>query len=130
MIYTITISLLIEKPFYLLRPQSFSFQIVSKVYRYFMSQGWGFQTLCFVPRGGFLYTVIFLGEGFLLPSSCVPGVCPGGRGGGLDEIDTCISHRHGKSDMARPTSVDQVIHASLKCAEFFKLQSSYGSKQF
>ena len=30
MMYTITISLLIEKPFYLLRPQSFSFQIVSE----------------------------------------------------------------------------------------------------
>ena len=36
-------------------------------------------------------------------------------GGGLDEIDTCISHCHVKSDMARPKSVDQVIHASLKC---------------
>ena len=30
MIYTIIISLLIEKPFYLLRPQSFSFQIASE----------------------------------------------------------------------------------------------------
>ena len=32
MIYTITISLLIEKPFHLLRPQNFSFQIVLRVY--------------------------------------------------------------------------------------------------
>ena len=132
MIYTITISLLIEKPFYLLRPQSFSFQIVSRVYRYiyryFMSQGWGFRPR-FVPRGGggLLYTMIVPGEGFLLPSSRVPGACPGR---GLDEIDTCMSHRQRKSDMARPTSVDQVIHASLKCVEFFQLQSSNGSKPF
>ena len=59
--------------------------------------------------------------------SC-PGVCLGG-GGGLDETDTCVSHHHVKSDMARPTSVDQVIHASLKCVEFFQSQSSYGSKR-
>ena len=32
----------------------------------------------------------------------------------MDEIDTCISHRHVKSDKVRPTLVDQVIHASLK----------------
>ena len=42
-----------------------------------------------VPRGGFLYTMIVLGGGFLLPSSRVPGVCPG-VGMVLDEIDTCI----------------------------------------
>ena len=37
-----------------------------------------------VPRGG-LYTMVVLGEGFLLPSSRVPG-------GGIvmDEIDACI----------------------------------------
>ena len=29
------------------------------------------------------------------------------------EIDTCIFHRHVKSDIARPTSVEQVIHSSL-----------------
>ena len=39
----------------------------------------------------------------------------------MDEIDTYISHRHVKSDMARPTSVDQAIHASLKCEEFFSI---------
>ena len=65
-------------------------------------------------------------EGFLLSSSRAPGVCPGG----LDEIDTCMSHCHGKSDMARPTSIDQVIHANLKCVKFFQLRSSYGSKRF
>ena len=45
--------------------------------------------------------------------------CPGFVRGGLDEIDTCISHRHVKSDIARPTSVDQVIHASLKMCRIF-----------
>ena len=39
------------------------------------------------------------------------GVLEGGER--LDEIDTCICHRHVKSDIARPTSVDQVNHASL-----------------
>ena len=41
-------------------------------------------TLCFVPRERVLYTMIVQGGGFLPPSSCVPGVCPGevgGRGG-------------------------------------------------
>ena len=48
MIYTIIISLLIEKLFYLLRPQNFSFQIGSEFidtfvkFSNFMSQGWGF----------------------------------------------------------------------------------------
>ena len=37
-------------------------------------------TPCAVPRGGFLYTMIVLGGGFLLPSSRVPRVCPGGGG--------------------------------------------------
>ena len=41
-----------------------------------------------VPRGGFLYTMIVAGGGFLLPSSRVPGVCPGGMV--MDETDTCI----------------------------------------
>ena len=43
---------------------------------------------------------------FALFKSC-PGFVRGG--GGLDEIDTCISHLHVKSDIARPTSIDQVI---------------------
>ena len=47
-------------------------------------------------------------EGFLLPSSRAQGLSGGGGGGGegLDEIDTCMSHRHIKSDIVRPTSVD------------------------
>ena len=45
--------------------------------------------------------------------------CPGFVGGGLHEIDTCISHRHVKSDIVRPTSVDQIIHASLKMCRIF-----------
>ena len=38
----------------------------------------GLLTPCFVPGEGFLYTIIVPGGGFLLPSSRVPGVCPGG----------------------------------------------------
>ena len=49
----------------------------------------GLLTPCLVPGEGFLYTIIVPGGGFLLPSSRVPGVCPGG-GMVLDEIDTCI----------------------------------------
>ena len=33
----------------------------------------GLLTHCFVPRGGFLYTMIVPGGGFMLPSSRVPG---------------------------------------------------------
>ena len=44
--------------------------------------GVGLLTPFSVPRGGFLYTMIVPGGGFLLPSSCVPGVCPGGDGYG------------------------------------------------
>ena len=43
-------------------------------------------TPCSVPRGGFSYTMIVPGGEFLLPSSRVPRVCPGGMA--LDEIDT------------------------------------------
>ena len=56
MIYTIIISLLIEKPFYLLRPQSFLFQIMSEFmdtfvkFSDFMSQGGAFDCL-FCPEG-------------------------------------------------------------------------------
>ena len=51
----------------------------------------GLLTPYFVPRGGFLYTMIVPGGVFLLPSSRVRGVCPGGGGMVLDEIDTCIT---------------------------------------
>ena len=64
--------------------------------------------------------MIVPGEGFLLPSSRDQGLSGGGAGG-LDEIDTYICHRHVKSDIARPTSVDQVIHASLKMCRIFSI---------
>ena len=67
--HTLIISLLIEKPLYLLRLQSFSFQIVSEFIDIFVK---------------------FSGGGFLLSSSRVPGVCPGGWMV-LDETDTCIN---------------------------------------
>ena len=51
----------------------------------------GLLTPSFVPRGGILYTMIVPGGGFLLPSSRVPGVCAGGGGMVMDEIDTCIT---------------------------------------
>ena len=50
----------------------------------------GLLTLCSVPRGRFLYTLIVSGGEFLLPSSRVPGVCLGRMV--MDEIDTCIIH--------------------------------------
>ena len=87
MIYTVIISLLIEKPFYLLRPQSFSFQIVSEFTDTFVK----FLTLCpggesfnslFCPEGrAFVHNDCARG-GFWLPSSHVPGVCPRGDGFG------------------------------------------------
>ena len=50
----------------------------------------GLLTPCSVSSGGFLYTMIVPGGGFLLPSSRVPGVCHRGGGVVFDEIDTCI----------------------------------------
>ena len=78
----------------MLRPQNFSFQIVSEFIDTFVKfltlcPGVGPLTPCLVPEGGFLYTVIVQGGGFLPPSSRVPGVCPGG----LHEIDNCIRIR-------------------------------------
>ena len=73
MIYTLIISLLIEKRFYLLRLQTFLFQIVSEFidifvkFSNFMSRGVGLLTPFSVPRGGFLCTMI------------VPGVGGGGK---------------------------------------------------
>ena len=92
MIYNLIISLLIEKPFYLLRPQSFSFQIVSEFIDTFVN----FLTLC--PGGG-AFDFLFCPEGRVF----VQNGCPGGegfcslqvvsRGGGmvLDETNTCIN---------------------------------------
>ena len=66
--------------------------------------------------------MIVPGEGLLLSSSRAQGLSRGG--GGLDEIDTYICHRHVKSDIARPTSVDQVIHASLKMCGIFSITNA------
>ena len=65
--------------------------------------------------------MIIPGERFLLPSSRAQGLFGGGGGGKLDEIDTCVCHRYVKSDIARPTSVDQVNHASLKMCRTFSI---------
>ena len=72
MIYTVIVSLLIEKPFYLLSPQSFSFQIVSEFIDIFVKlfnfipyvPGVGLLTPCSVPMGAFLYTMISQGRVF------------------------------------------------------------------
>ena len=90
MIYTTLISLLIERPFYLLRPQSFSFQRVSEFidmcvkFSTFMSRGWGFDSL-FCPEGRVFVRNDCPGGRVLLPSSRVRG--------GLVEIDPCIKYR-------------------------------------
>ena len=85
--YTLKISPLIEKPFHLLRPQSFSFQMVLDIFVKFSNfvPGVGLLTPCSVPRGGFLYTMIVPGEGF-----CSFQVVSWG-GMVMDEIDTCIT---------------------------------------
>ena len=78
MIYTLIISLLTEKPFHLLRPQSFSFQIVSEFIDIFvkfsnlMSRRGAFDSL-FCPEGRVFVHNDCPGGGFLLPSSRVPG---------------------------------------------------------
>ena len=83
MIYTIIISLLIEKLFYLLRPQSFSFQIVSEFidtfvkFSNFMSRGGVFDSL-FCPEGRVFVYSDCPGEGFAPFKSCPWGLCGGG----------------------------------------------------
>ena len=67
MIYTLIISLLIEKPFYLLSPQSFSFQIVSEFIDIFVKF-----SLC--PGDG-AFDSLFCPEGRVF----VHNDCPGGR---------------------------------------------------
>ena len=89
MIYTLTISLLIEKPFCLLRPQSFSFQIVSEFidifvkFSNFMSRGGAFDSLLCAIGRIFVHNDCPQGRNFA-PSSSVPG------GMDLNETDTCI----------------------------------------
>ena len=88
MIYTLIISLLIEKTFLFVETPKHFISNSVRVYRYIWEiftlyvSGMGLLTPCFVPRGGFLYTMIVTGEGFCSPSSRVPGVCPRGDGFG------------------------------------------------
>ena len=86
MIYTVIVSLLIEKPFYLLSPQSFSFQIVSEFIDIFVKlsnfipyvPGVGLLIFCSVPMGAFLYTMIVPGEGFCSLQVVYQGFVPAG----------------------------------------------------
>ena len=93
--YTIIISLLIEKPFYLLRPQSFSFQIVSEFidtfvkFSNFMSQGWGFWLPVLSLGEGSCTQWLSQGEGFCSLQVVSRGFVPE-EGMVLDETDTCI----------------------------------------
>ena len=90
MIYTVIVSLLIEKPFYLLSPQSFSFRIVSEFIDIFVKlsnfipyvPGVGLLTPCSVPMGALLYTMIVPGEVFASFKLCTRGLSCGGGGGG------------------------------------------------
>ena len=88
------------------------------LYRYFVSRV-GLLTPCFVPSMRIFVHNDCPGRRVFAPFKSCPGFVAGGGGEGLDEIDTCISHRHVKSNIARPTSVDQVIHASLKMCRIF-----------
>ena len=60
------------------------------------------------------------GRKVFAPFKSCPGFV-GGGGGRLDEIDTRACQRYVKSDIARPTSVDQVNHASLKMCRTFSI---------
>ena len=88
MIYTLIISLLIEKPFYLLSPQSFLFQLVSEFidifvkFSNFMSRGGAFHSLL-CPEGRVFVHNDCPGGGrvFVHFKSC-PGLCPGDDGYG------------------------------------------------
>ena len=95
MLYTMILSLLIEKPLYLLRPQSFSFQIVSDFmdtlvkFSDIMSRGRAFDSL-FCPEGRvFVHTVCPGGRVFAPFKSRLGGLFTSG-GMVLDEIDTCV----------------------------------------
>ena len=85
MIYTLIISILTEKPFYLLRPQSFSFQIVSEFidtfvkFSKFMSRGEAFDSL-FCPEGRVFVHNDSPGRGRVFaPFESCPVVCPRGN---------------------------------------------------
>ena len=87
MIYTIITSLLIEKPFYLLNPQSFSFQVVSEFIDMFvkfsnsMSRGWGFLLSFLSRREGFVHND-FPGGRFFAPFRSCPRSLSRGDGYG------------------------------------------------
>ena len=91
--YILIISLLIEKPFYLLSPQSFSFQIVSEFIDMFvkfsdlMSLGGTFDSLFCLEGRVFVHNDCLQGRVFAPFKPC-PGDSPGGVV--MDEIDTCI----------------------------------------
>ena len=84
MIYTLIISILTEKPFYLLRPQSFSFQIVSEFidtfvkFSKFMSRGGAFDSL-FCPEGRVFVHNDSPGGKVFAPFESCPVVCPWGN---------------------------------------------------
>ena len=81
MIYILIISLLIKKPFYLLRRQSFSFEIVSE-FSNFMSRGGAFDSL-FCPGGRvFVHNYCPGGRVFAPFESCPGGLSRGGDGFG------------------------------------------------
>ena len=94
MIYTLIISLLIEKPFCLLRPQSFSFQILSEFidiflkFSNFMSLGEAFDSL-FCPEGRVFVQNDCPGGRFCSLQVMSQGFVPGEMI--LDETDTCIT---------------------------------------
>ena len=83
MIYTLIISLLTEKPFYLLSLQSFSFQIMSEFIDIFV------KFYNFMSRGG-TFDSLFCPEGRVFVHNDCPGgrvfasfkSCPGGNGYG------------------------------------------------
>ena len=83
MIYTLIISLIIEKSFHLLSPQSFSFQMVSEFkdifvkFSNFMSRGWAFDSL-FCPEGRvFVHSDCPGGRVFAPFKSCPGGLSRG-----------------------------------------------------
>ena len=73
----------------------------------------GLLTACFVPSGGFLYTMIVPGEGFCSLQIVSRGFVPGGTV--LDEIDTCIMSKEtllctSVNDCLQPfLSIDEIL---------------------
>ena len=102
----------------------FSFQTVSEFkdtivkFSNSMSRWAGLLTLCFVPRGGFLYTVIVPGGGVLLPSSRVQGVCPGEIGFGWNwylhnpSICAILVKPEYTSEILSPEYTSEIFHPS------------------